>query len=602
MTELPSSRRAFLNVTCSAAGRPWQARLNATGEATALAIAQRHGLPDLLARVLAGRGVGLDEVEDHLDPSLRNLMPDPDTVTDMAAAAARLAAACRRGETVAVFGDYDVDGAASAALLTLFLRAAGLYPLVHIPDRLFEGYGPNAEAIRRLAARGVTLLVTVDCGTTSLEPLEEARKLGLDVVVIDHHQVAGALPPAAAIVNPNRDDDLSGLGHLAAVGLVFLTVIATARVLRQSGFWSAARPEPDLIGLVDLVALGTVADVVPLKGLNRAYVAKGLLAMRRRSRPGLVALMDVARLEGPPKPWHLGFLLGPRINAGGRIGDAGLGARLLATADDIEARRIAAELDRLNAERQAIEQATVAEAEAEALAAMGLKEGPPVAVVAAERWHPGVMGLVAARLKEKLGRPAIAIAWGANGQGTGSGRSISGVDLGKAVRAAVEAGIAVKGGGHAMAAGLTIAREQLGALRAFLEERLAGEVAAARARDALLIDGALTAGGAGPELVASIERGGPFGAGNPEPVFALPAHTVAHAETFGADHLRARLRAPDGATVDAVAFRVANEPVGRLLLAARGQSLHVAGTLSLDRWQARERVQLKILDAAEPVR
>ena len=383
---------------------------------------------------------------------------------------------------------------------------------------------------------------------------------------------------------------------------MFLAVIATARALRQLGFWNEARPEPDLIDLVDLVALGTVADVVPLKGLNRAYVAKGLLAMRRRSRPGLVALMDVARLEGPPKPWHLGFLLGPRINAGGRIGDAALGARLLATADDIEARRIAAELDRLNGERQAIELATVAEAEAEALAASGLGEGPPVTVVAGERWHPGVMGLVAARLKEKLGRPAIAIAWGANGQGTGSGRSISGVDLGRAVRAAVEAGILAKGGGHAMAAGLTIAREKLGALRAFLEEQLASEVAAARARDALLIDGAITAGGADAELIAAMERGGPYGAGNPEPVFALPSHVVAHAEPFGAEHVRARLRAQDGRMIDAVAFRVANQPVGQMILQARGTSLHVAGTLSLDRWQARERVQLRIQDVAEPGR
>lgn len=413
---LDLSRRAFLNVTRSAAGRPWQARLDGAGETAAMAIAQRHGVPELLARVLAGRGVGLDEVPAHLDPSISRLMPDPDTVTDMATAAARIAAACRRGEQVAVFGDYDVDGAASAAVMTLFLAAAGLDPIVYIPDRLFDGYGPNVGAIRQLAERGAKLLVTVDCGTTSFEPLEEASRLGLDVVVIDHHQATGALPPAVAVVNPNRDDDLSGLGYLAAVGLVFMATIATSRVLRQHGFWTAARPEPDLIDLVDLVALGTVADVVPLKGLNRAYVAKGLLAMRRRTRPGLVALMDVARLEGPPKPWHLGFLLGPRINAGGRIGDAALGARLLATADDVEARRIAAELDRLNGERQAIELATVAEAEAEALAASGLGEGPPVAVVAGERWHPGVMGLVASRLKEKLGRPAIAIAWGRAGR------------------------------------------------------------------------------------------------------------------------------------------------------------------------------------------
>ena len=462
MADSNRTRRPFLGVEQSARGRPWYARLDAAGEAAALAIAQRHGVPELLARVLAGRGVALDEVPRHLDPSLRTMLPDPDTLTDMAAGAARIADACVAKEAIAIFGDYDVDGATSAAVLALFLRQAGCEPLVYIPDRLFEGYGPNVAAVRGLAERGTRLLVTVDCGTTSMEALEEVRNLGLDTVVIDHHQVAGELPPAAAVINPNRADDLSGLGHLSAVGLTFLTVVAVARALRQRGFWNPTRPEPELLALLDLVALGTVADVVPLRGLNRAFVAKGLLAMRQRIRPGLVALMDAARLEEPPRPWHLGFLLAPRINAGGRIGNAALGARLLATDDPVEAMRIAAELERLNAERQAIEAATVAEAEASALA---MDAAGPAMVVAGEGWHAGVMGLVASRLKEKLNRPAIAIAWGPNGEGTGSGRSIAGVDLGRAVRDAVAAGILRKGGGHAMAAGLTVARDRLEALR-----------------------------------------------------------------------------------------------------------------------------------------
>ena len=383
--------RHFLGVERSVTGRAWRDRLDDRGNARALAIVQRHGVPELLARVVAGRDVEADAVGAYLDPTLKGLMPDPDVLTGMAAAASRIADAMERGEQVAIFGDYDVDGATSAALLASFLRRGGLDPLIHIPDRIFEGYGPNVEAIRSLAERGARLLVTVDCGTTSLEPLAEAKRLGLDTVVIDHHQADEQLPDAI-VVNPNRLDDLSDLGHLAAVGLVFLTIVAVNRELRRRGFWSAARPEPDLLDFVDLVALGTVADVVPLKGLNRAFVAKGLIAMRRRERVGLTALIDVARLTGPPEPWHLGFMLGPRINAGGRIGRADLGARLLLCEDPSEAAGLAAELDRLNRERQTIELAAVAEAEAEAMAALGLEERGAVVVTASPRWHPGVVG------------------------------------------------------------------------------------------------------------------------------------------------------------------------------------------------------------------
>ena len=440
-----AENRLFLGVENSATGRVWRDRLDERGAARALAIAQRHDLPELLARIIAGRNIEVDGVEAFLDPTIKRSMPDPNVLTAMPEAAERIADAVVRGESVAIFGDYDVDGASSTALLARFLRHCGLDPMIHIPDRLFEGYGPNVEAVRALAGRGAKLLITVDCGTTSLEPLAEAKAVGMDVVVIDHHQADETLPPALAIVNPNRRDDLSGLGHLAAVGLVFMTVVAVNRVLRLRGFWSGERPELDLLSLLDDVALGTVADVVPLIGLNRAFVAKGLIALRRRDRPGHVSLMDVARLSGPPEAWHLGFLLGPRINAGGRIGRADLGARLLMEDDPIEAAKIAAELDRLNRERQTIEQHTVAQAEVEAMAALGIEEAGSVVVTAAEGWHPGVVGLVAARLKEKFNRPAFAIALEPGGVGTGSGRSIPGVDIGRAVRRAVTEGLLVKG-------------------------------------------------------------------------------------------------------------------------------------------------------------
>jgi single-stranded-DNA-specific exonuclease len=510
----------------------------------------------------------------------------------------RLADGIMRGETIAILGDYDVDGATSAAVLGRYLLHCGVRPLIHIPDRLFEGYGPNAEAIRSLAARGAALLVAVDCGTTSHEPMLEARQLGLDVVVIDHHQADELLPAALAVVNPNRLDDLSQLGHLAAVGLVFMTVVAVNRELRARGFWTVERPEPDLLGFLDLVALGTVADVVPLKGLNRAFVAKGLVALRRRDSPGLTALMDIARIGGPPEPWHLGFLLGPRINAGGRIGRATLGVDLLLQDDPSECARLAGELDRLNRERQVIEVATVAQAEAEAMAALGAEDKGAVIVTAAEGWHPGVVGLVAARLKERFGRPAFAIALEPGGIGTGSGRSIAGVDLGRAVRQAVSAGILVKGGGHAMAAGVTLRKDSLSSFRAYLEDTLASAVEAARREDILMIDGAVTASAANSAMVATIARAGPFGAGNPEPMIALPAHTLVYAEEVGQAHMRARLRAGDGSTIDAIAFRSAGQKLGIALGQSRGQSVHAVGTLCLDRWNGVERVQLRLTDIA----
>src|SRR3954465_840583 len=471
---------AFLGVSQSATGKLWRDRLDPRGAARALAIAQRYQLPEMLARVLAGRDVEIEEVADYLDPTIRKLLPDPFTVTEMEGAAKRIADAAAKGERGAIFGDYDVDGAPSAALLAWHLRHCGLDPLIHIPDRIFEGYGPNVEAVRVLAGKGATLLVTVDCGTTSLEALAEAKRLGMSVVVIDHHQAGTELPDVDALVNPNRPDDLSGLGHLAAVGLVLVTLVAVNRELRARNFWTGEMPEPDLLGMLHHVALGTVADVAPLIGLNRAFVAKGLIAMRRRDHVGHTALMDVSRLNGPPEAWHLGFLLGPRINAGGRIGRADLGVRLLLEGDVSEAARIAAELDRLNTERRVIEQMAEAQAEAEALASLGVEDKAAVIVTASEGWHPGVVGLVASRLKEKFGRPAFAIALEPGGIGTGSGRSIAGVDLGKAVRQAVADGILLKGGGHAMAAGVTLRKERLAEFRAWIESTLAHDVAQSR--------------------------------------------------------------------------------------------------------------------------
>jgi single-stranded-DNA-specific exonuclease len=592
---------AYLDVTRSALGRPWRARLDGPGLARAERLVTVEGLGDTLARVVAARGVEGAEAHRFLAPKLRDLMPDPSTLRDLDAAVDRLTRAARAGEQVAIFGDYDVDGACSSALLARFLEAAGARARIHIPDRLTEGYGPNSEAIRMLAAEGATLLVTVDCGTTSHEPFAEAARLGLDVVVLDHHQAPADLPAVMALVNPNRQDDLSGLGHLCAAGVVFMALVGLQRRLRAAHHW-ARRPEPDLLRELDLVALATVADVAPLTGLNRAFVRQGLAIARGRERPGLAALMDVAGLSGPLEAWHFGFLLGPRINAGGRIGDASLGARLLTLDDEITAREIAAQLNALNQERQEIERAAVQEAIAMAERDLARGEGEAVIMVGSAEWHPGVVGLVAARLKERFQRPAFAFALDANGgPATGSGRSVPGVDLGRAVRAAVDAGVLAKGGGHAMAAGATLPGGGMAALQAALSQQLARAVAEARERDALLIDAGLTAGGATPRLIEDLSAAGPFGAGAPEPTFVFGAHRLAEAQIVGAGgHVRVKLRAGDGATVGGVAFRAADQPLGQALLAARGEVVHCAATLSLDRWGGGERAELRVVDLALP--
>ena len=580
-----------LSVTRSILGQPWRWR-GLAGEA-----GDGGFMPDdLVDQLLLARGVPRDALASHRAPTIRGFMPDPSIFRDMDAAAERLAAAVIGGEAVTIFGDYDVDGATSAALLIRLLRALGLSPAAYIPDRLMEGYGPNGEALVRIAQGGARLIVTVDCGAQAFEALAQAADAGIDVIVVDHHQCAAALPRALALVNPNRLDEGEGAshGHLAAVGVAFLLGAALLRLLRERG-WFASRPEPRLIDLLDLVALGTVADVAQLKGLNRAFVAQGLKVMATGRNIGLAALTRAAGLTKPPTATDLGFALGPRINAGGRVGKSDLGVRLLTTEDMAEAEAIAAELDRLNGERRAIE-AAVCEA-AEALAETQANRA--VAVVAAEGWHPGVIGIVAGRLKERLGRPAIVIALDEAGIGKGSGRSIAGVDLGAAVLAAKDMGLLVAGGGHAMAAGLTVAAGGVEALADFLDARLGAEVARARDDRALLVDAVLSAGGIAPALVDALEEGGPYGAGWPAPRVAAGPVRVVRADVVGNGHVRAIVTGDDGHSVKTIAFRQADTPLGQALLGAGPhRRLWLAGRARRDEWNGSGQAELHLEDAA----
>ncbi|WP_256750488.1 single-stranded-DNA-specific exonuclease RecJ [Mesorhizobium sp. Mes31] len=592
---MTGERRLFLDVRQSATGVSWEHRLTERQDMIALAIAQGHGVPDIVARVLAGRGVTAEQTERFLDPTIRDLLPDPTSLTDMDKAAARIAAAVIAREKVAIFGDYDVDGAASSALLKRFLAHFSVPSEIYIPDRIFEGYGPNPDAMRELVSRGATLIVTVDCGTNSAASIDAANAAGADVVVLDHHQVGGPLPAAIAVVNPNRDDDLSGQGHLCAAGVVFLALVQTAKILR--GRMADAEP-PDLLSLLDLVALATACDVVPLIGVNRAFVVKGLQMARQQKNEGLAALARVSRIGEPISTFHLAYLIGPRINAGGRIGDAALGSRLLATDDPVEARAIAETLDRLNQERQLMEQEMLAAARAEADAELAGGNGPAIVVTASNNWHPGIVGLLASRLKDHARRPAFAIAFNANGVGTGSGRSVSGFDLGRLVREAADAGLIVKGGGHGMAAGITVERSRLGELRAFFEERAAADVFRLQGEERLAIDGALAAEGATVGLLDALEKAGPFGAGHAAPVFVLPRHRLADARPVGTNHIRVDLQSESGGRIQAIAFRAVDTALGEFLFKNRGKTVHVAGSLSGNYWNGNRTVQFRIVDAA----
>ena len=588
----PSDFTHVCGVARSIAGQPW--RWRGTGGD---ALDQSFVPDDLVAQLLLARGVPREDLERHRAPTIRAFMPDPSIFQDMDKAADRIADAVEAGEPVTIFGDYDVDGATSAALLIRLLRDLGLEAQPYIPDRLMEGYGPSGEALVRIAEGGAKLIVTVDCGAQAFEALDMAHEAGVDVIVVDHHKCASALPKARALVNPNRLDeahDAAAHGHLAAVGVAFLLGAALIRTLRQRGFF-ANRPEPRLVHLLDIVALGTVADVAQLKGLNRAFVTQGLKIMAGRRNVGLAALIEVSRLDRAPTCTDLGFALGPRINAGGRVGKSDLGVRLLTTEDPDEARAIAEELERYNQERRAIEMLVCEAAEA-AAASQGNRA---VALVHGKGWHPGVIGIVAGRLKEKLGRPAIVVAVDEDGTGKGSGRSIAGVDLGAAVLAAKDMGLLVAGGGHAMAAGLTVAAGQIDALADFLDERLAADVARARDDRALLLDAVLAPGGVQPSLCETLEAGGPYGAGWPGPRVAAGPVRVVKADVVGQGHLRLIVSGDDGRRIKAIGFRLAETGLGQTLLAAPyDRKLWIAGRIKKDDWGNRPAAEIHLEDAA----
>ncbi len=582
---------AVLGVERSASGRRWHSR---EGDVRlGLALAQRYGLPEVVGRIMAARGLGLDDAAVWLDPTLKALLPDPLQLKDMDRAAERVAHAVRSGEVAAIFGDYDVDGATSTALLKRFLEAAGGRVVTYIPDRLKEGYGPNPSALLGLKKSGAAVAITVDCGITAFEPLEAAAEAGLEVIVVDHHVAEPRLPRAHAVVNPNRLDDDSGHGQMAAVGVAFLLAVAVNRELRDGG-WYDRRPEPDLLQWLDLVALGTVCDVVPLTGVNRAFVAQGLKVMAQRGNPGIAALADVARMGEAPEAWHAGFLLGPRVNAGGRVGEAGLGAALLSAPDYATALPIAQRLDAWNSERKEIEAACLDEAIAR-VEVDGLHDG--LVYAAASGWHPGVIGIVAGRLKERYNRPACVVALDGN-IGKGSGRSVSGVDLGSAVIAARQAGLLINGGGHAMAAGFTVAADRQAAFRDFLADRVIAQTGPGGPVAALGLDGTLQPRGATVNLASALQKLAPFGSGNREPRFALPAARVVQADIVGEDHVRCVVTGEDAGRLKAIAFRAAGGPLGQLLMQSGGLPIHVAGQLRIDRWQGRESVQLIVDDAA----
>ena len=578
-----------LGVERSVSGQPWRWRRSVEPET---------GMDSLVDELLLARGVAREDLERHRDPRIRDFLPDPSVFHDMDKGAKRLADALQAGESIAIFGDYDVDGATSAALLTLLLRQLGCEPIVYIPDRLMEGYGPSGAALVELKSRGASLVVTVDCGAQAFEALEAARAAGLDVVVVDHHQCAALLPVAHALINPNRLDEGeigAAHGHLAAVGMAFLLGVALIRELRSRDFFADGRSEPNLLDLLDLVALGTVADVAKLHGLNRAFVTQGLKVMSARGNVGLTALAEAARLVRAPSCRDLGFALGPRINAGGRVGKSDLGVRLLTCTDPEEARAIAAELDRLNEERRAIEMTVCEQAERQA----EQLNGAAVLTVMGSGWHQGVIGIVAGRLKERFGRPAIVIAECDDGTGKGSGRSISGVDLGAAVLAAKDSGLLIAGGGHAMAAGLTLPSGGLDAFRAFIEDRLAADVERSREGRALLLDALLAPGGVIAGLCDRLESAGPYGAGWPSPKIAAGPARLLRAGIVGDGHVRGLACGDDGRSFKWIAFRSASTDLGQALLSSPGdRRWWLAGSIRRDEWNGGNAAEMHLEDAA----
>ncbi len=592
------SNRNFLDVERSLSGRRWVARLQ--DERLGEAISQRHELPEILGRVMAARGVALDEAEAFLNPTIRTLMPQPAALRDMEKGAARIAEAITAGSKIGIITDYDVDGVSSGAIFKLFLKSVGSDATIHIPDRLTEGYGPNQFAVKSLKEKGCELLLTLDCGVLAHDPLAHAAELGLTTIIVDHHQASEILPEAYAVINPNRQDDVSGYGYLCAAGVVMILVATINKQLRARGHYGPDCPEPNMLQWLELVALATVCDVVPLKGLNRAYVTQGLKIMARRENLGLAQLSDIARLKRSPDVYALGFVIGPRLNAAGRIGHADMAIELLTTRDKGRANQLAQELEQLNRQRQSIELRVVDAAVLQAEASLGEDQRSSVVIVASDGWHPGVVGLAASRLKDRYQRPSFVLASDTKtGFASGSGRSIAGVDIGIAIRAAHEAGIIVKGGGHAMAAGLTVEIARLAEFRLFIHEYLAPSISLAP-ENTLLIDGALSASGATLELIELLEQAGPYGSAHPSPVFAFPAHRVIYADPAGADHIRCTLAAPDGTRIKAIAFRAMGSEMGEVLLTERKLPLHVAGRLNVDEWGANRVPSIQIEDIAHP--
>ena len=585
----------FLGVSQSALGQAWFDSLDRDDTNKALTISQKFGLNALLARILAARSVEEEDAVDYLTPTLKKLMPNPTKFVDMEKAAARLVKAIENKEQVAIFGDYDVDGACSSAILSKFLNFFQLKTKIYIPDRIVEGYGPNPTAMEMLAREGASLIVTVDCGANSPEAIKAARNVGADVVVLDHHQMGEIHNEANALVNPNRPDDRSGQGHLCAAAIVFITVAWTCKLLREK---EHIKTVPDVLEYLDLVALATICDVVPLIGVNRAFVQKGLQVARTLYNPGIAALARVARVGEPLNVFHFGFLLGPRINAGGRIGDPALGARLLTCQSLEEANGIADKLNQLNQERQAMEAEQLLQAEADIEIMKNGLEQPKVIVVANANWHPGIVGIVAARLKEKFNCPAFAIALKPDGTGVGSGRSISGINLGEIVREAVDLGLLVKGGGHAMAAGITILESKVSEFLVWLENKISKTVDDLRADKSITIDGMISASGATKDLVDLIDQAGPFGSGNPTPIFALPSHRLVDVREVGNGHLSMTLMNSDGTRIKAIAFRSVGTALGDFLTGNLGQTIHVAGNLNLNYWNGSVSTQLRVVDAA----
>lgn len=585
----------FLGVSHSALGQAWFDSLDRDDTNKALTISQKFGLNALLARILAARSVEEEDAVDYLTPTLKKLMPNPTKFVDMENAAARLVKAIENKEQVAIFGDYDVDGACSSAILSKFLNSFQLKTKIYIPDRIVEGYGPNPTAMEMLAREGASLIVTVDCGANSPEAIKAARNVGADVVVLDHHQMGEIHNEANALVNPNRPDDRSGQGHLCAAAIVFITVAWTCKLLRGK---EHIKTVPDVLEYLDLVALATICDVVPLIGVNRAFVQKGLQVARTLYNPGIAALARVARVGEPLNVFHFGFLLGPRINAGGRIGDPALGARLLTCQSLEEANGIAEKLNQLNQERQAMEAEQLLQAEADIEIMKNGLEQPKVIVVANANWHPGIVGIVAARLKEKFNCPAFAIALKPDGTGVGSGRSISGINLGEIVREAVDLGLLVKGGGHAMAAGITILESKVSEFLVWLENKISKAVDDLRTDKSITIDGMISASGATKDLVDLIDQAGPFGSGNPTPIFALPNHRLVDVREVGNGHLSMTLMNSDGTRIKAIAFRSVGTALGDFLTENLGQTIHVAGNLNLNYWNGSVSTQLRVVDAA----